>query len=46
MLFGDRSMHRNEPACAAELGTRVVHPDEFEVLGRRDHRPKALSEGA
>jgi|BarGraNGADG00212_1021973.scaffolds.fasta_scaffold36209_2 DNA polymerase-3 subunit epsilon len=31
MLVSDDSMD-GKAACAAELGTRVVHPDEFEVL--------------
>jgi DNA polymerase-3 subunit epsilon len=32
MLVSDGSMDGTKAACAAELGTRVVDPDEFEVL--------------
>ena len=32
MLVSDGSMDGTKAACAAELGTRVVHPDEFEIL--------------
>ena len=32
MLASDGSMDGITAACAAELGTRVVDPDEFEVL--------------
>jgi DNA polymerase III subunit epsilon len=32
MLASDGSIDGTKAACAAEFGTRVVHPDEFEVL--------------
>jgi len=32
MLVSDGSMDGNKAANAAKLGTRVVHPDEFEIL--------------
>jgi DNA polymerase-3 subunit epsilon len=32
MLVSDGSMDGTKAACAAELVTRVVHPDEYEVL--------------
>jgi hypothetical protein len=33
MLVSDGSMDDTRAAGSAELGTRVVHPDEFEVPG-------------
>ncbi len=32
MLVSEGSMDGSKAACAADLGTRVVHPDEFEIL--------------
>jgi len=32
MLVSDGSMDGTKAASAAQLGTRVVHPDQFEVL--------------
>jgi hypothetical protein len=43
MLVSDGSMDGTKAACAAEFGTRVVHPDEFEILLKnvQPAKPKA-----
>jgi DNA polymerase III subunit epsilon len=43
MLVSDGSMDGTKAACAAQLGTRVVDPDEFEVLLKnvQPAKPKA-----
>ena len=47
MLVSDGSIDGTKAASAAQLGTRVVHPDEFEVLLKnvQPAKPKAKHVG-
>lgn len=42
MLVSDGSMDGPLASCAAELGTRVVHSDEFEVLLKNVQPPQSF----